>query len=68
MTVHGDRATMQTINLRSGLATHVLIRVAEFGARSLQDLDVRGARVDWTHWLPPGARVAVKARLHRLDR
>ena len=52
-------------NLESGLASQVLIRVSEFGARSLADLDKRGARIDWRQWLPEGAPVAVKASCKR---
>ena len=61
----GDFESAYRTNLLSGLASQVLVRVADFGARSLQDLDVRGARIEWRHWLPPGAACTVKARCRR---
>jgi putative N6-adenine-specific DNA methylase len=57
----GDMETVYQVNVGAGLIGHVLIRIAEFGARSLQDLDVRGARVDWSQWLPEGTPFVVKA-------
>lgn len=52
-------------NLETGLASQVLLRVSEFGARSLADLDKRGARIDWLEWLPKGTPVLVKASCKR---
>jgi putative N6-adenine-specific DNA methylase len=61
----GDLTTLYRTNLETGLAAHVLIRVSEFGARSLADLDHRGSRIDWKDWLTPGTPVVVKANCRR---
>jgi putative N6-adenine-specific DNA methylase len=61
----GDLQALYRANLECGLATQVLVVVAEFGARSLLDLDQRGGRVDWGQWLAPGTLVTVKARCKR---
>lgn len=61
----GDLRTLYRANLEAGLVGHVLIRVAEFGARSLQDLDIRGARLDWSQWLPTGTNFTIKASCRR---
>ncbi|MEE2886101.1 MAG: class I SAM-dependent RNA methyltransferase [Planctomycetota bacterium] len=52
-------------NLEAGLASQILLRISEFGARSLADLDKRGARIDWSQWLPRGIPVVVKASCKR---
>lgn len=57
--------SVHRIQLYSGLATSLRWRVAAFGARSLADLDKRGARVDWRAWLPVGCDYKVKARCRR---
>ncbi len=61
----GGLDSLYTSNLRVGLASQVLIRIASFGARSLADLDKRGARIDWRAWLPGGTPTAVKASCRR---
>ena len=61
----GDQDSLYTANLRVGLASQVLIRVASFGARSLAELDKRGARIDWCTWLRAGTPTAVKANCRR---
>jgi putative N6-adenine-specific DNA methylase len=60
-----DLTGLYRANLESGLASQILLRVSEFGARSLADLDKRGARIDWQQWLPKGTTVVVKASCKR---
>lgn len=61
----GGWSEVYRANLESGLASHVLVRIAEFGARSLADLDQRGARVPWRDWLPHGTAFEVRAHCRR---
>lgn len=41
--------------------TRVLLRIAEFRALHLAQLDKRARRIPWDSWLPPGAAVSVDA-------
>jgi putative N6-adenine-specific DNA methylase len=56
----GDRAMLYDVSLRLRTATRVLVRVAEFRARTFWALERRGARVDWTRWLAPGRGVELR--------
>ncbi|MEX0893079.1 MAG: class I SAM-dependent RNA methyltransferase [Gemmatimonadota bacterium] len=75
-----DAATLYAANLRLRTASRVLVRVADFKARTFHELERHGARVPWAEFVPPGARVdlrvscrksrlyhqgAVAERLHR---
>ena len=48
-------------NLQLRIAARVLLRVAEFRAMHLAQLDKRARKVDWATLLPDGARVKVEA-------
>lgn len=60
-----DLGGLYRANLEAGLASQILLRISEFGVRSLADLDKRGARINWQHWLPKGSPVLVKASCKR---
>ena len=49
------------INLRSRIATRVVVRVARFKADGFHSLQVGVRAVDWSSWLPEGGGVTVAA-------
>jgi len=57
----GGRRDIYRANLELGLASQVLMRAAQFGARSLGELVRKTARVPWDQWLAPAQPVRVKA-------
>ena len=65
----GHRRLIYRVNLESGLATHVRLRVARFTARYFDTLEQHLAGIDWTRYLAPGVArkyrvTARKSRLH----
>ncbi len=65
----GHRRVVYRANLESGLATHVLLRVAQLEARRFEDLSRGLAEVPWERFLSAGAArsfkvTARKSRLH----
>lgn len=61
----GDREAMMHINLWSGLATHVLVRVAAFEARHFSALAKRAGKVPWSQLLRPDVSWSVRATCRR---
>lgn len=57
----GDLAEVMRANLELAGAGRVLVRIAEFRAFHLAQLDKRARKVDWASWLPAGAPVKVEA-------
>lgn len=57
----GDWAEIWRANLMLRGATRVLVRVAEFHAKHLSQLDKRARAVKWGDWLPPDTPVRVDA-------
>jgi putative N6-adenine-specific DNA methylase len=53
----GDLESVQVANLHSRLATRVVVRVAEFRARTFHELERHAARVRWGDFLPEGQAV-----------
>ena len=49
------------LNLRSRVATRVLVRVAKFHADGFHSLQVGIKEVDWSAWLAPGTGITVSA-------
>jgi len=70
-----DDALLLTVNLWSRVASRVLVRVAEFPAKSFAELERRAKTVRWKDWLPSGATKASaefavtckKSRLYHSD-
>jgi putative N6-adenine-specific DNA methylase len=62
---HTDKRGVYRANLELGLASQVLVRKAQFGARSLGELVRKVARVAWDDLLEPGQPVRVKATCKR---
>lgn len=64
----GDRVLLHRTNLELGLASHVLVRVAELGARHFGELARKVAKIDWSTWLSASEpiRVRVSSRRSRL--
>ncbi len=67
-----DEATLARVNLRSRLATRVLVRLATFRATAFHELERAARQVEWARILTPGAQVAVrvtcrKSRLYHSD-
>lgn len=61
----GHRRVLYRANLVSGLATHVLARVASFVAPGFDALERELARIAWEEWLTPGVPRAVRASAHK---
>ena len=67
-----DEATLARVNLRSRLASRVLVRLAQFRATAFHELERAARQVAWGRVLAPGASVAVrvtcrKSRLYHSD-
>lgn len=63
--LRGELDTVYRLNLESGLASHVLVRVGAFRARHFEEL-VRHARdVAWEEWIEPGAPITVRVHCRR---
>jgi putative N6-adenine-specific DNA methylase len=56
----GDRKHLHLANLHSRLATRVLVRMAEFRARSFHELERHANRVAWHRFLPPGGSLHLR--------
>ncbi len=61
----GDADAVARLNVRLGAASHVLVRVAGFGARHFAELRRRTASLPWRDWLGAGVPFAVSASTHR---
>ena len=61
----GEMAEVYRVNLWSGLASHVLLRIARFHVRHLPQLKTQTGRVEWGKYLRPGVPVAVNASCKR---
>jgi putative N6-adenine-specific DNA methylase len=59
--LRGDRRDMMRANLWVGLGLQVLVRVAEFSARHMAELELKSRQVEWKSWLLPGVPVRIKA-------
>ena len=57
----GDAREALRANLQLRIAARVLLRVSEFRAMHLAQLDKRSRKVDWAGLIPEGARVKVEA-------
>ena len=64
----GHRRVIYRVNLESGLATHVLVRVASFVARRFDTLEEQLGKIAWERYLTPGVprRYRVVAKKSRL--
>ncbi len=67
--LRGHRRVIYRANLESGLATHVLVRIASFPAGDFRALEHGLGAIEWERWLSPGVPRAVRAtasksRLH----
>jgi len=56
------------INLRSRLATRVIVRVARFRADGFHSLQVGLRSVDWSAWLAPDVGVAIAATTDKVSK
>ena len=61
----GDAASVMRINLSSGIATHVLLRVGEVEARHFSALVKRAKRLPWSELLPAATHRTVRATCKR---
>ncbi|MEL7116071.1 MAG: class I SAM-dependent RNA methyltransferase [Pseudomonadota bacterium] len=61
VTIRGDWTTVWQANLTLRGATRVLVRLAEFRALHLAQLDKRARRLAWGDWFHPGTAVEVDA-------
>ncbi|MBY4894107.1 class I SAM-dependent RNA methyltransferase [Rhodobacteraceae bacterium N5(2021)] len=61
----GGLAEAARVNIHSRCAVRVLLRVAEFRAMHLAQLDKRSRKVPWATWLVPGVPVRVEAVCRR---
>ncbi len=61
----GHRRVLHRANLESGVATHVLVRVAGFRAERFEDLERELGAIPWERWLLPGVPRAVRASAHK---
>ena len=61
VTAEGGLAEAMRANLELRGPSRVLLRIAEFRAMHLAQLDKRARKVDWTDWLVPGTEVKVEA-------
>ncbi len=57
-----DQRMLYRVNLWSGIAIFVLIRVARFRAARLPELRRKAGNVEWGSWLRPGTPCVVRAR------
>jgi putative N6-adenine-specific DNA methylase len=64
LTLPADPLTIYRVNLESGLAVRVLLRVAKFHCRSLGELVRKSQRLPWQEWLAPTG-FAVRAESHK---
>lgn len=66
--LRGGRGTLYNLNLRLRSASRVLIRVAEFHARTFFELERYASRVPWSDFVAPGrpVRVRVTSRKSKL--
>jgi putative N6-adenine-specific DNA methylase len=64
----GDEASLYAANLHLRTATRVLVRVADFRARTFFELERHVRRADWARYLAPGqpVRLRVTTRKSRL--
>ena len=53
------------LNMRSRGATRFLVRVAQFPAVHLSQLDKKARKLDWDTWIKPGTSVGVEASCKR---
>ena len=56
----GRREEMFDANLRSRIASRVVVRVAEFKARAFYELERHAKRVEWERFVSPGAAVRLR--------
>ncbi len=56
-----SRECLHRSNLELGLASQVLVRLGEFGAKGLDELVKKSGRIPWQDYLHPDVPVAVKA-------
>ena len=61
VTLRGDLETLYRANLESGLASHVLVRIGTFQAKSFPELIQRTARLPWKRYLAAGQAFDVRA-------
>lgn len=61
----GGMPEVYRVNLWSGIASHVLLRVARFHVRHLPQLKVQAERIEWQKYLCPGVAVLVDASCKR---
>ncbi|MEM6679034.1 MAG: class I SAM-dependent RNA methyltransferase [Pseudomonadota bacterium] len=61
----GDWPAIWRANLWLRGATRVLVRIAQFRAVHLAQLDKRARKIDWPALLPPGSAIAVEASCRR---
>ncbi len=57
----GDRETLAHALIGLGLASRLLVRIAEFPVRHFNELEKMLARVEWNSWLCPGEPLVVRA-------
>lgn len=63
--IKGGRAEIVRANLVLRGAVRVLVRIAEFRAMHLAQLDKRARKVGWADWLRPGQPVRIEAACHK---
>jgi putative N6-adenine-specific DNA methylase len=56
----GGWAEIYRANLRSRVASRILVRVAEFPAERFEALEEELSRVVWAEWLPPKSRLTIR--------
>jgi putative N6-adenine-specific DNA methylase len=56
----GTREELYAANLRLRTASRVLVRVAEFRARTFFELERHGRKVPWERWVRPGRAVRLR--------
>ncbi len=56
----GDLPHLYRANLHSRLATRVLVRMAEFRARTFHELERHANRIAWHRFLPPGGSLHLR--------
>jgi putative N6-adenine-specific DNA methylase len=56
----GSLEQVYTANLRLRTASRVLVRVAEFRARTFFELERHARRIEWERWLSPGRQVQLR--------
>jgi putative N6-adenine-specific DNA methylase len=56
----GTREQMYAANLRLRTASRVVVRAAEFGARTFFELERHARRLPWERWVRPGAPVRLR--------